>query len=732
VTQKQEQRDAAAAPAFGTADRIRLTAHILKCRLLCFCVLILCTIVVLVAVVITEQRHAVLARARSDAANLSAAFEEQIGRTLDNVGGIMNALGERIETQGYDFDLSFWARQMPELAASTVQIALIGADGRLAGTSLERHPAPIDLSDREYFIVHRDRADGGTFVSKPVVGRLSGQLLVQVTRRLNNPDGSFAGVLAFSLNPEFLTGLHRRIDLGKTGSMVLIGRDDAVIRARFSSLPEPDTELIGKAFPGARTVRDAQSAMAGGFIGPSATDGVTRVYPWRQVTNYPLLVAVGLGKDEALAEVNRHTRMVAALGTAALILTVLAMAMLSREINRRVDREVALNLEGEKLRAANDSLLAQHKELLTTSTALTKERLKLEQANCELAKAKAKATEANHAKSFFLANMSHELRTPLNAIIGFSEIIRDRVFGDDAQRYSDYAADIQVSGVHLLNIINGILDVAKIEAGRFELHEEIVLLADIASAALTSIAPQAASGEVRIVVDLPDDGTALLCDETRFKQIVINLLSNAVKFTDKGGSVTLAAKHEKSGGVSLTVADTGIGMSREEMVSALELFRQVDNRLARRFQGTGLGLPLAMQLAKLHGAQLHLDSTPGIGTAASVHIPATRVIRNQAASDAMQEDADRRREQREPVTHIVFVHSHQHRFQTRTVDLSETGVRIERVAGFSKGDTVRVDIGEQTIEGIVVWQNRSHIGVKFGDPDPKPQATGRPSLHYAA
>jgi signal transduction histidine kinase len=539
VTQKQEKRDAAAAPAFGTADRIRLTAHILKCRLLCFCALILCTIVVLVAVVITEQRHAVLARARSDAANLPAAFEEQIGRVLDNVAGLMNALGERTETQGYDF--------------------------------------------------------------------------------------------------------------------------------------------------------------------------------------------------EAFAAANRHTRMVAALGTAALILTVLAMAMLSREINRRVDREVALNLEGERLRAANDGLLAQHQELLTTSTALTKERLKLEQANCELAKAKAKAQEANHAKSFFLANMSHELRTPLNAIIGFSEIIRDRVFGDDAQRYSDYAADIQVSGVHLLNIINGILDVAKIEAGRFELHEEIVLLADIASAALTSIAPQAGSGEVRIIVDLPDDGTALLCDETRFKQIVINLLSNAVKFTDKGGSVTLAAKHEKSGGVSLTVADTGIGMSREEMGSALELFRQVDNRLARRFQGTGLGLPLAMQLAELHGAQLHLDSTPGIGTAASVHIPATRVIRNQAVvSEAMQEDADRRRAQREPVTHIVFVHSHQHRFQTRTIDLSETGVRIERVAGFGKGDKVRVDIGEQTIEGVVVWRNHSHIGLKFDNPDPNPQATGRPSLHYAA
>jgi signal transduction histidine kinase len=700
-------------PAFGMADTIRRAGYVLKCRIVCFCALIIAAIAALVVVVVIEQREAALDRAQGDAANLSAAFEEQVRRVLDNVSGAMELLAQRIKAEGSGFDLADWTKQAPELAASTVQVAIIGADGRLLTTTLDQHPKPIDLSDREHFRVHRDNPNVGLFIGKPVRGRVSGIVTIQVTKRLNKPDGSFAGVLVFSLDPEFLTGLHKKINLGQKGSIALIGKTDTVIRARFTTTENLSSSLIGRAVPNARALRDSAYATAGGFVLPSVIDGVTRVFQWRTVTGYPLVVVVGLGKEEALATANRHARMMLILGAAAIALPLIMAAMLNREISRRVDREIALEAESEKLRAANDGLLAQTTELQGIGAALAAERLKLQLANAGLQFAKAQAEDASRAKSSFLANMSHELRTPLNAIIGFAEIIRDRIFGDDLPRYSDCAADIQVSGVHLLNIINGVLDVAKIESGKFELSETVVTLSDIIASSLPLVTPQAANGLVEFVVDVPEDGTALLCDETQFKQIVINLLSNAIKFTPPGGAITVSAEHGEHGGIRLSIADTGIGMSREEIASALELFHQVDSRLARRFQGTGLGLPLAVQLTALHGGTLQLESTPDVGTVATVHIPAARVIRSRDASQTARDEEERRKGGRHPVTHVVFVQSDRQQFRTRTVDLSETGVRLEQVGSFNLGDHVRVDLGAHTAEGIVVWQRNGDVGVKF-------------------
>ncbi len=693
------------------AKSICLSGRQLKRRIIAFCALIALAITALVGAVVVEQRRVAIQRAESDAANLSAAFEEQVRRVMDNVSGAMDLLRQRIETEGAAFDLSEWTRQVPELAASTVQVGLIDADGMLVSTTLDPHPKPINLSDREHFRVHRDNPNLGMFISKPVRGRVSNIVTLQATKRLAKPDGSFGGVLVFSLNPEFLTGLHKRVNLGMSGITALVGKD-GIIRARFTAVPDNDGSRIGMAIPDARSVIDSAHMESGSYTSASKVDGVARLYHWNAVAGYPLIVVVGLGKAEALAAANRHAELVLALGAIAIALPLFMVLMLNREIDRRVDREIALQQESKKLRDVNEDLVAQRGELLSTSTELASERLKLQDTNAKLEFAKREAEEASRAKSSFLANMSHELRTPLNAIIGFAEIIRDRIFADDLARYADCAADIQVSGVHLLNIINDVLDVAKIEAGKFTLAEEIAGLDDMISAALLAVRPQAAAGHINLVVDLPADGTLLRCDETKFKQIVINLLSNAIKFTPPAGLVTLRCQHLADGRLALGVTDTGIGMTEEEVASALELFHQVDNRLARRYEGTGLGLPLAVQLAELHGATVSVESTPNIGTAVLVSIPAERVVSSEGDPAAIN-DADRRTAPRDPISHVVFVHSEQQRFETRMVDLSETGVRIERVAELAQGDRVRVDLGTQVAEGIVVWQNQSHIGLKF-------------------
>jgi PAS domain S-box-containing protein len=243
---------------------------------------------------------------------------------------------------------------------------------------------------------------------------------------------------------------------------------------------------------------------------------------------------------------------------------------------------------------------------------------------------------ANLAQSQFLANVSHELRTPLSAIIGFSEIIKDEIMGPVGNtKYRDYIGDIHESGQHLLGLINDILDLSKIESGKDELHEDKIEIPEIIRSVLKLVGHRAEQGGIKLELELSDQLPALRADKRKLKQILINLLSNAIKFTDAGGRVTLMAWCRGDSGHVFQVIDTGIGMRLEDIPRALAPFEQVDNGLNRKFEGTGLGLPLTKALAELHGGTLDLQSQLGSGTTATVRFPAERIVRSPRDTKAV-------------------------------------------------------------------------------------------------
>lgn len=250
------------------------------------------------------------------------------------------------------------------------------------------------------------------------------------------------------------------------------------------------------------------------------------------------------------------------------------------------------------------------------------------EAERSLLKAKEEAEIANHAKSQFLASMTHELRTPLNAIIGFAEVLREELYGPlGAKQYGDFANDIHQGGQHLLSMINDILDLSKIEAGRRDLAYEDVDLSALVESVVRMVRQRAAEAGVRLERDLPDNLPPLHAEDKAVRQMLINLLSNAIKFTPKGGHIRVGAAYDGDGDgtLRLTVEDTGIGMSPADIPIALAPFRQIDSAHARRYQGTGLGLPLVESLIELHGGTLAIESALGEGTNITLIFPAERV-----------------------------------------------------------------------------------------------------------
>ncbi|HCF18193.1 MAG TPA: two-component sensor histidine kinase, partial [Rhodospirillum rubrum] len=468
--------------------------------------------------------------------------------------------------------------------------------GRLTHDSEAAIPANMDLSDRDYVRALRADPQSGLYIGEPVRGRTSGRWFISMSRRFTDQQGAFKGVVTAVVDPVALGTVFSPFLPGAGGELEVLRDDGRVL------LHLPDFERFMGAARGHQSFfRDVLAAAPSGSIrvAGSTEESVYRLeggeaglfFTWATVPGSPLLVTVSASYDGLLRSwwqvLPYHLGAIACI-----ILVILALVL-------KVHRQI---------RHLNGLIVA------------------LSNREAALVAARRSSEEANRAKTLFLANMSHELRTPLNAIIGFSDMLANGIHGALADRQQDYARDINLSALHLLDLINDILDVAKIESGGYLLHERPCNLAAIIRAAERMLGPRVR--EKGLVMDtVCVDGEAwVMADERAMQQVLLNLLSNAVKFTPEGGRITVSLGLNEGGGMVLVVGDTGPGIPAEHLALVLEPFYQVGEVETRSHEGTGLGLPLAKALVEKHEGALRLDSQPGQGTRVSVTLPAARVL----------------------------------------------------------------------------------------------------------
>ena len=500
--------------------------------------------------------------------NLARAFEEHTIRTIKSVDQAVLFLKFQYERYGDKVNIAEYVREGMIISNIFNQLGVIDENGIYILSNLPNHKQ-MDLSDREHFRVHKEKDTNQLFISKPILGRASGKWSIQMTRRINKPDGSFGGVVVISVDPFYFSDFYRGVDLGPGGVVSLVGLD-GITRARRAG----DNMTVGQDLSQSALMRQLREKPVGSLRTTSVSDGVNRLYSYRALTEYPLIVAVGVTEDNALSEFRsrRFGYQVFAFATTLIVLLFGGIAM------RLLDRQYRIT--------------AQFRE------------------------SQIKAESANRMKSEFLASMSHELRTPLNGIMGYAELLRESTSGEN----QEFAGVILDSSEHLLDLVNSILDLAKIESGKMELVMRPEPLRTLIDKIVRTYQPPAAKKGLELAVTLADDLPAdFVCDATRVVQVLNNLISNAIKFTDHGRVEVRVSRVGDE--LEFVVADSGCGIAPDMLSHVFERFSQADNFLTRRHQGTGLGLALVKELVDLMGGSVNARSELEKGSEFIVRLP---------------------------------------------------------------------------------------------------------------
>jgi signal transduction histidine kinase len=478
----------------------------------------------------------------------------------------------------------------------------------------------------------------------------TGQKMIHFAQRFLDPDGKVAGIVFAGLDLDWLSEHLRERGLSPTASILIADREGNII----ARLPHPEA-LVGKNMRKSHeAIMDGDKA---GWEEAKGVDGIVRIFGYvpAQLPPYDLFLSAGLSKADAFAPIDAATVRGISLIMLGLLLALYAAWLGGRLFIRRpidgllkastewsngnYEARVDIRDSGSEIgrlgAAFNDMAAAvsaryaaqksAEEELrqlnMTLEERVTQRTQELAKANQELAAARDAAESANAAKTAFLATMSHELRTPLNAIVGFSELIVQEVFGPVQKKYLEFSDNIHSAGQRMSSVVGDVLTIAQLEAGTFELEWDEVDLCDMTRDIVGKFRRAHPERGDDLAFDSEADRVSVCADVRSVEQMVTKLLSNAAKFSETGTPIRLNVAVEKDGAVRLCVKDRGIGMTEAEAESAIRPFRQVDERMERKYEGSGLGLSIVNKLIESHHGHLTIVSAPGEGTEVSLYFP---------------------------------------------------------------------------------------------------------------
>jgi signal transduction histidine kinase len=498
-------------------------------------------------------------------------------------------------------------------------IALV--DGSVANFSRSYPPPSINLSERDYFQWLRDHPEAKIYFSIPVKNKGTGKWVFYVAKRLQSPNGDFIGTLQIGVSAENFSEFYKKVisNLGD-GASVALYRDDFSL---MTSYPFKE-DLVGKQILTSSTKKLMSEQGIDHVVAEVSSqrviqDGLSevRIVAPRRVANFPFIVTPVVADTIYLKTWLRALYSIWLIAILNLILLFIFIKMILNR-NQQIHNELIQISKAESaLRESQKIIENQNLEL---DSKVRERTLELEKNQIRLQESNLLLENANRHKSEFLANMSHELRTPLNSIIGFSELLKEKIFGDINPKQTEYVKNIYNSGKHLLDLINDILDLSKIESGEVNVFREIFSLNKAIQSCVAIVSERVKKNKLKLHVYISEGENLIYADERKMKQILLNLLTNAVKFTPEGGEIVVQAESTEAG-IQVIVKDSGIGIDPKDQEKIFEEFKQVENNYTRKLEGTGLGLAIVKRLIDLQHGWLKLDSALGEGSSFTFFIP---------------------------------------------------------------------------------------------------------------
>ena len=534
---------------------------------------------------VTRREHLEAAeRVTSEGAELLGEHASLSFRALDQTLKAM-ALAHRDWVEDYFRATAQGNRMLAAIQVGSPNVSALAftdPEGNRVAVSTEFSTLPASLGDKPFHAAHRDADTPDMYISRPYRPALTERWVITVSRRVEDREGKFAGTAVAVIDLDYFIGLYQRVGSAR-GTSIALFLGDGTFLARH---PEPD-RFIGTSFVGMGQLFPAKLAAAplGTYHSVSPINGQAHIVSYRKVGSYQTVVAMIMTRANVLAPWYARLRVTGGLALLAIIGACVATTIIWYK---------ARALRAEKEAAQEARTAAEH---------------------------------ANRSKSEFLAHMSHELRTPMNAILGFSEMMEREIFGPiGSPKYREYVGDIAASGQHLLEVINNILDLAKVDAGKWVMEDAKFGVRQLVQSTIQILRERARTSGVALKIAPDARDLTIRADERLMRQVVLNLVVNGIKFTDSGGRVEIGWKPCADGRVAITVSDSGVGMSAEDMERIFVPFSSGSASLARKKHDTGLGLPLCRRFMTMHGGEMTVESEPGKGSRFTATLPADRLV----------------------------------------------------------------------------------------------------------